>query len=31
VATFNEITTFGGFGITVSVTPPPPSEVYIEN
>ncbi|MGH3291632.1 MAG: hypothetical protein ACRDP7_07495 [Trebonia sp.] len=29
VATFNEITTFGGFGITVSVTPPPPSEVYI--
>ncbi|HEY3880138.1 MAG TPA: hypothetical protein VGM12_16215 [Trebonia sp.] len=29
VPSFTEIMTFGGFGITVPVTPPPPSEVYI--
>jgi hypothetical protein len=29
VASFTENMTFSGFGITVSVTPPPPSEVYI--
>lgn len=30
VTTFTEVMTFGGFGITVSVTPPPLSEVYID-